>query len=1006
VPWTNSRRIETELRYNGRDVTHLHERLAAAVQDWRGGGHEVEAYPAVGEILEWASGIEGISEQYLRTPQLLALETYWYLRLVRNTPSVTELYRSLFPSHTEFLKAIGLGHERLRDIALDSGSLDALLERVRADDDLVREFKLEAVRETLTLAYASYILALAMGAGKTVLIGAIIATEFAMAMEYPDGPFVQNALVFAPGKTIIESLRELLSMPYQAVLPPRLHKSFAASAKITFTRDGEKDLPVVRGSSFNVVVTNTEKIRIQKETIRKSDIQGQLLGRSADEARAEVANLRLQAIASLPHLAVFSDEAHHTYGQSLDTELKKVRKTVDYLASSTNVLCVVNTTGTPYFRKQALRDVVIWYGLSQGIREGILKDVANNIQALHLDGDARQFVSHVVSDFFRDYGAVRLPNGAPAKLAVYFPQTDDLAELRPVVDEALVRVGQSPTIVLVNTSDDSLTKQADIDAFNRLNDPAAAHRVVLLVNKGTEGWNCPSLFACALARKLKSSNNFVLQAATRCLRQVPGNAVKARIYLSDENYAVLDHQLQETYGERLADLDHGMQERRRARLVLRKLDIPPLVVRKIVRTVVRDQLPSGAPVALTRSNRNATSGYKRILTLSEPGAGSGALTQTGDTIRLDTVPSTLGHYSVACDLAATYRLDVFPLLDALRGAYSDDLIPQDDVADLAEQIEQATRRYSITEERVDVALALVKPDGFLRELAEDGTTVYTAQIAYPVDKEQLLLRWEDRQRENPSGFGFHYSPLDFDSTPEISFYDQLLRELNLHPTEVEDVYFTGALTDPAKTDFFVEYKDDKGKWRRYTPDFVIRKKPPRGWPPGSGRVLIVEIKAERQRDDRVDGEHGAKAMELRRWEQVNPDRLKYQLIFTGTSFVSADQTAEVRHFAETPDRPYLPVDLDDGRLAAFCRKWRIRELAVFGSVLTTRFRPDSDIDFLATFDPDAHWSLLDTEPMSRELEQIAGRPVDLVSRRAVERSPNWIRRKSILESARPIYVEG
>ena len=52
-----------------------------------------------------------------------------------------------------------------------------------------------------------------MGAGKTILIGAIVATEFAMALEYPDGPFVQNALVFAPGKTIIESLRELLRDP-------------------------------------------------------------------------------------------------------------------------------------------------------------------------------------------------------------------------------------------------------------------------------------------------------------------------------------------------------------------------------------------------------------------------------------------------------------------------------------------------------------------------------------------------------------------------------------------------------------------------------------------------------------------------------------------------------------------------------------------------------------------------------------------------------------------------
>lgn len=65
----------------------------------------------------------------------------------------------------------------------------------------------------MTLDYPSYILALAMGAGKTILIGAIFATEFAMALEYPDGPFVQNALVFAPGKTILESLRELVEVP-------------------------------------------------------------------------------------------------------------------------------------------------------------------------------------------------------------------------------------------------------------------------------------------------------------------------------------------------------------------------------------------------------------------------------------------------------------------------------------------------------------------------------------------------------------------------------------------------------------------------------------------------------------------------------------------------------------------------------------------------------------------------------------------------------------------------
>jgi predicted nucleotidyltransferase len=982
----------------------LHDRLTSVVSDWRAAGYAVEPYPAIAETLEWAHGADGVNVRFLRMPQLRALETYWYLRLVARTPDILALYRRFFPKPADFVKALGLGDRSILELLANDG-LEAVLDRVRTDDEFVRAYRAQAVRETLTLAYPSYILALAMGAGKTVLMGAIIATEFAMALEYPDGPFVQNALVFAPGKTILESLRELLSMPYAAILPPRFHKAFAASVKMTFTRDGEKYLPVVGRSLFNVVVTNTEKIRIQKETIRKGDLQGLLTERAADDARAEVANSRLQAIASLPHLAVFSDEAHHTYGQSLDAELKKVRKTVDYLAACTNVLCVVNTTGTPYFQRQPLRDVVIWYGLSQGIREGILKDVAGNIQALHLGGDARQFVAHVVSDFFRDYAGVCLPNGAPAKLAIYFPQTKDLAELRPVVDESLARAGISPALVLVNTSDPALTRQADIDAFNRLNDPAAPHRVVLLVNKGTEGWNCPSLFACALARKLRTSNNFVLQAATRCLRQVPGNSHKARIYLSDENYAVLDRQFQETYGERIEDLDRAAQERRRARLVLRKLDIPPLVVRKIVRTVVRKPVDTRG-FHLTRPAASVREAFKRVLTLADSASTPRVLQQIGDSVRLDVAPAFLDPYAAATELAAAYRLDVLCVLAALRAAYGSDLIPEDDLPDLARQVEEQTRHYETREEHVDVALALVREEGFVRETGENGVAVYTAQIAYPVDKEHLLLDWTAKQAENPKDLGFHYSPLDFDSRPEMSFYEQLLRELNLRPNEVEDIYFTGALTDPAKTDFFVEYKDDAGRWRRYTPDFVVRKKAPRGWPAGSGRVFIVEIKSEHQRDDRVDGEHGAKAMELRRWEALNPDRLRYQIVFTTTDAVTADQLKDVRQFAEEAERPTLPIPLEADRIATFCRKWRIEELAVFGSVLTPAFRPDSDVDFLAAFAPDARWSLFDETPMEEELAAIIGRKVDLVSRRAVERSHNWIRRRAILGTARPVYVEG
>ncbi len=873
-------------------MPHLYQHIAARVRVWSDAGYPSEQYPAIAEVLDWARDTESGELRFLRRPQLEALETYWYLRLVEETPHVLDLYRRLLSRPSELLAALGLDHGDIQTLVVDEG-IDALLDRIRSDDALVRDFRLEALRETLTLQYPSYILALAMGAGKTMLIGAIIATEFAMALEYPDGPFVQNALVFAPGKTIIESLRELAEVPYDRLLPPRLFRPFSASVKLTFTRDGEKDVPVIRGSAFNVVVTNTEKIRIKKESVRKADLGTLFAPQKEDEARAEIANLRLQAIASLPHLAVFSDEAHHTYGQSLDTELKKVRKTVDYLAASTHLVCVVNTTGTPYFKRQPLKDVVVWYGLSEGIRDGILKDLSDSVQAYDFQGNAATYVAHVVRDFFRDYGEVRLPNGAPAKLAVYFPQTNDLRELRPVIDQALVEAGRDPALCLVNTSDQTLTRQADIDAFNRLNDPTAPHRVLLLVNKGTEGWNCPSLFACALARRLKTSNNFVLQAATRCLRQVPGNTHKARVYLSTDNFNILDRQLQETYGETIADLSHTAQESRRTRIVLRKLGVPPLSVTHLARTVVRKE-GEAQPLRLVRPRGGAAPGLTRTTyTLEESPASARVLRQLGDTVNIDALPEATDAYGAAVDLAARYRLDLWQVLGEIRRLYGADDIPASDLPDLAGQIERQTRFYEVTEERQETALALVKPEGFVKERDAQGAEVYTAEIRYPKDKEALLARFGD-WKVRAGELGFHYDPYNFDSRPERDFFDKMLAELSRRLDDVEDIYFTGALTDPAKTDFFVQYRDDEGRWRRYTPDFVIRLKPEEGGKPGTGKTIIVEIKAERQRRHPVDGEHGRKAMALRRWENLDPRRLRYEMVFTDTDAIPRDGLTAVR----------------------------------------------------------------------------------------------------------------
>jgi hypothetical protein len=92
------------------------------------------------------------------------------------------------------------------------------------------------------------------------------------------------------------------------------------------------------------------------------------------------------------------------------------------------------------------------------------------------------------------------------------------------------------------------------------------------------------------------------------------------------------------------------------------------------------------------------------------------------------------------------------------------------------------------------------------------------------------------------------------------------------------------------------------------------------------------------------------------------------------------------------------------RIAAFCRKWKITKLALFGSALRDDFGPDSDLDLLATFAPDARWTLFDHFRMENELVEILGREVDLVDREAMEESRNWLRRKEILSTARTIYV--
>lgn len=100
------------------------------------------------------------------------------------------------------------------------------------------------------------------------------------------------------------------------------------------------------------------------------------------------------------------------------------------------------------------------------------------------------------------------------------------------------------------------------------------------------------------------------------------------------------------------------------------------------------------------------------------------------------------------------------------------------------------------------------------------------------------------------------------------------------------------------------------------------------------------------------------------------------------------------------------ITIPKKKIGEFCHRWKVVEFSLFGSILRDDFRPDSDVDVLVTFSPDAKVSLFDLVDMQDELKAIFRRDVDLVEKQAVLDSENYIRQKSILENTRVVYAQG
>ncbi|MEA5042996.1 MAG: DEAD/DEAH box helicase family protein [Petrimonas sp.] len=405
--------------------------------------------------------------------------------------------------------------------------------------------------------YPNYIYALTMGLGKTILMATCIFYEFLLAKKYPkDKRFCHNALVFAPDKTVLQSLREIITFDKTKVAPLEYARVLDANIKFHFLEESGTTLHTLDDSDFNIIISNTQKIVVKKK--RKEDKPADVLfgsgsllsavyGESDDDEDVRddsslMDNQRFKKLCRLTQLGVYVDEAHHLFGADLENQIRSsgakktsLRDTINMLAESTSIVACYNYTGTPYVNKQLLPEVVYAYGLRESIWKGFLKD-ADPIGFENVKNE--EFLRAAVTMFWERYGGKNY-EGLPAELAIFastIVEAND--EVRPIVEKILADLDIPATKILINVGDEKITKNEDIHNFNNLDVPGtqgSEKQFLILVGKGREGWNCRSLFGVAMYRS-PQSKIFVLQATMRCLRKITDEQLTATIFLSKDNH--------------------------------------------------------------------------------------------------------------------------------------------------------------------------------------------------------------------------------------------------------------------------------------------------------------------------------------------------------------------------------------------------------------------------------------------------------------------------------------
>lgn len=802
---------------------------------------------------------------FLRQPQFEALETYIFLKEFLGNTKVEEIFKAWYERSGKFegrkfgtfLGTAGQGMFQFGETdELELNSYKLLFEKMRKN----------------SRAYPNYIFALTMGTGKTILMATCIFYEFLLGNKFEkDDRYCHNALVFAPDKTVLQSLREIESFDLTRVVPPEYVNFLTTHLRFHYLEETGTSLDTLDRSRFNIIVSNTQKIILKRQHKEKTSVDklfgatGETLAATGvyadaadlynfDQPEEEgelTTNQRFEKLRRLEQLGIYVDEAHHAFGKTLAKDMgvgtketdTSLRTTIDVLAASlkaagSRVVACYNYTGTPYIGRDVLPEVVYAYGLKEAIDKGFLKKVT-----LYGYSNTRtdEFVDIAIDTFQKETSNLR-PEGLSPKLAFFAATIDELTnELRPAVERALLKHNIPTSRILVNVGDDKLTSNDDIREFNRLDTEASEKQFILLVNKGREGWNCRSLFGVALFREPKSKV-FVLQATMRCLRAIGQAQHTGHVFLSVANLNTLNDELQQNFRINTTELQQSGKDRERVKV---RVVEPPVKI-KLVRVrkqyqMREKQLVTGQELMPERADvqkwGELVKKYRLIETQQDGLTAADAARASAIDLTVRREKRTFSPLSLVAEVSRYLNrapLEIENLLSKTKEGIDDLVTITNDFNELLYD-EIIPRLFHLlydldespqTEEH-EVDLVKLPPNGYY-------------EVSAAKDK---IVRMNDAQiKAEDRAKSFHLDTYCFDSGSENHLFWNLLRE-----QRVKKIYFTGMLTH-GQSDFFIQYIDpDSRTVRSYYPDFIFLREEP----DGSQKYVIVEVKGDHQVEDSV-----------------------------------------------------------------------------------------------------------------------------------------------------------